>query len=254
MKIAIIGTGNTATVLGKKIHQEGHTIEQVIGRDISNAKQLAKQLDAHADDQFDNINKDVELIIIAVTDTAIPEIASRVNVGRKLIVHTAGSVSKDILKESSTNYGVLYPLQSLRKEIEVLPSIPFMVDGNTEESKTLVHDFASSISDIVVDADDEKRLKTHVAAVIASNFTNYLYVLTEDYCTAEGIEFRSLVPLITEISSRLKQFSPLDIQTGPASRNDQGIIDKHLSLLKSYPEQEHFYQIFSESIKRRFRR
>ena len=83
MKIAIIGTGNTATVLGKKIHQQGHAIEQVIGRDISNARQLARQLDANADDQFENINKDVELIIIAVADTVIPEIVSRINVGRK---------------------------------------------------------------------------------------------------------------------------------------------------------------------------
>jgi predicted short-subunit dehydrogenase-like oxidoreductase (DUF2520 family) len=65
------------------------------------------------------------LYVIAVSDEAVAEVASQLIVHNKLVVHTAGSVSKDVLKQASRNYGVLYPLQSLRKEMKDLPLTPY---------------------------------------------------------------------------------------------------------------------------------
>jgi glutamyl-tRNA reductase len=44
MNIVIIGTGNTATVLGKKLKAAGHHILQVFGRDNFAASELAYEL------------------------------------------------------------------------------------------------------------------------------------------------------------------------------------------------------------------
>ena len=60
------------------------------------------------------------------------ECVQHFNIHDKLVLHTAGSVSKDVLKNISYNYGVLYPLQSLRKESHEIPEIPFLVDGNND--------------------------------------------------------------------------------------------------------------------------
>jgi len=48
MNIVIIGTGNAATVLGRKLKRAGHRIVQVFGRDASAASQLAYQLDTES--------------------------------------------------------------------------------------------------------------------------------------------------------------------------------------------------------------
>ncbi|MEJ0101166.1 MAG: DUF2520 domain-containing protein [Bacteroidota bacterium] len=45
---------------------------------------------------------------------------------------------------------------------------------------------------------NDERVKLHVAAIFVSNFTNYLYILAEEYCRREGIDFKLLQPLIEE--------------------------------------------------------
>ncbi|MFL5774360.1 MAG: NAD(P)-binding domain-containing protein, partial [Flavisolibacter sp.] len=44
MDIVIIGTGNTASILGRKLKAAGHRILQVFGRDSMAASKLAYEL------------------------------------------------------------------------------------------------------------------------------------------------------------------------------------------------------------------
>ncbi|MEP7237429.1 MAG: Rossmann-like and DUF2520 domain-containing protein [Ferruginibacter sp.] len=248
MRIVIIGSGNVASVLGRLCKQNEHEIIQVMSREASHAKLLADELNCKYADFSANIDADAELYLVAVTDGALYGLNSNIHIGNKLILHTAGSVSKDVLKDISVNYGVLYPLQSLRKEMAYGCEIPFLIDGNTEESKTLIEDFAKTLSTNVSKATDEERLKLHVAAVIVSNFTNHLYVLAEEFCVKENIDFKLLAPLIEETAERIKTISPADAQTGPAARNDVFTLDKHLQLLANYPRLKYIYLKLTESI------
>lgn len=129
-----------------------------------------------------------------------------------------------------------------------LPEIPFMVDGNTEDNRTLLYDFAKTLSAHVAVADDQQRLLTHIGAVLASNFTNHLYVLTEDFCNKKNIDFNMLLPLIREVTERLHTYSPQYMQTGPAIRHDANTIEKHISALASFPSSQSLYRHFTESI------
>ena len=83
---------------------------------------------------------------------------------------------------------------------------------------------------------------------MVNNFSNYLYVLAEDYCNKHGLAFRSLLPLLDETSRRLHQFSPRQVQTGPAARKDILTMQNHLALLQDEPELAAFYQLFSRHI------
>lgn len=248
MQIVLIGTGNVATVLGRKLQYAGHSILQVYGRNLENAEELAALLNSNAVDDLYQITHTADCYMMAVADTAIPTLAGTLRLDKKLIVHTAGSVSMHVLKNCSRNYGVLYPLQSLRREMTDLPVIPFLVDGNTEEDKTLITDLARTISDQVRMAGDEERLKLHVAAVMVSNFTNHLYTLARQYCEKEQMDFRLLLPLIKEVAVRLQHLSPQQSQTGPAIRHDTVTIDKHLALLKEHPALQEWYRLFTKSI------
>ncbi len=249
MDIVIIGSGNVATVLGKKFKAAGHTILQVYSRNASAASKLAYELDSESTNYKSLITKNAAVYLVSVTDEAIDDVVGELRLPGKVIAHTAASVPKEVLKKVSDHYGVFYPLQSLRKEMNTLPDIPVFFDGSDDNAKRVLEQLARSIAgEKVMEASDESRLKLHVAAVVVSNFVNHLYTLAEDYCRKEGLDFRQLLPLIEETALRLKDTSPKEAQTGPANRHDSETIQKHLELLKGHPQLKNLYVLLTESI------
>ncbi|HEY0297609.1 MAG TPA: DUF2520 domain-containing protein [Arachidicoccus sp.] len=249
MKITIIGTGNVATVLGKTFLHNGHTILQVAGRREAAAKELSDTLKCPYSLNVGELNQNSDLYIITVSDSVIAQIVNEIIIPQEsIIVHTAGGVSINVFQGKFPNYGVLYPLQSLRKENDSLPEIPFFIDGNNEATKNTLYNFTKLLYDKVSFSSDEQRLKLHVAAVLTANFSNFLYCLAHDFCENENIDFKNLIPLMQEGVNRLQQFNPAEMQTGPAIRKDESTITKHLNILNSYPETKSVYQFLSQSI------
>jgi predicted short-subunit dehydrogenase-like oxidoreductase (DUF2520 family) len=128
------------------------------------------------------------------------------------------------------------------------------VDANSPEKAELLKSLALTISTQVQIASDDQRLRLHVAAVIVSNFTNHLYALAEDYCKKEGVDFKMLHPLISEVANRIQYASPHEMQTGPAIRNDQITIARHLDLLKDLPELQELYASLSAGIQSMYKK
>ncbi|MBV9963072.1 MAG: DUF2520 domain-containing protein [Parafilimonas sp.] len=248
MIVSIIGSGNTATVLGKLLKEKKYSINEILGTNKDAVKQLAGELNANAVYNFSELSQHSDVFIIAVKDDVVADVAAQLNLNEKIVVHTAGSVSVKVLEKASKNYGVLYPLQSLRKEINNLPEIPFLIDANNDETKKIVQQLAFSISSFVSVADDTTRVQYHLSAVIVSNFSNHLFTLAKDYCDKNKIGFNQLLPLIEETVKRLHQFEPSEMQTGPAIRNDVETMQAHLRLLKDFPLLNKIYEMMSESI------
>ncbi|MEJ7588093.1 MAG: Rossmann-like and DUF2520 domain-containing protein [Ferruginibacter sp.] len=249
MRVVIIGAGNVATVFGRLIVKANHEILQVVSRNIDHAGALANELGCAFTDNPTLADPSADIYIVAWSDEALSAIHQSYLLGDKLIVHTAGSVSKDILKPVSVNYGVLYPLQSLRKEnMELLQDIPLLIDGSSDEVVSVIERFSFSLSPVVNRMNDDQRLKLHLAAVIVSNFSNHLYVLAAGYCVEEGLDFTMLLPLIEETALRLRQYHPVTMQTGPAIRKDTTTIEKHLQLLSLHPRLKELYLRISDSI------
>lgn len=249
MDIVIIGSGNVAAVLGRKFKAAGHNITQVYSRNASAASELAYVLDTESTNYKSMISKSADVYLIAVNDDAIDEVSDDLKLPGKVVAHTAASVPKEVLSNVSAHYGVFYPLQSLRKEMAVLPDVPVFFDGSDEIAKKKLETLARSISsEQVGEAGDDARARLHVAAVVVSNFTNHLYKLAEDYCRQEGLDFRQLQPLIEETALRLRNSSAAAAQTGPALRHDKETIQKHLELLGSHPQLKNIYLMLTESI------
>ena len=248
MKVVIIGSGNVAHILSRLMQSKGHTVCQIVSRNIQQGQQLAKELNASFSDFNGPIYADAAIYLIAVTDQAIKECIKSLPSSNKLVLHTAASVSKDLLKEITPHYGVLYPLQSLRKKMNTIPHIPFLIDGSDDTSLHTIQSFACSLSPQVRVADDEERIKLHVAAVVVNNFTNHLYALAEAYCIREKVDFNLLKPLIEETALRIRDQSPLEMQTGPAIRNDIQTMNAHLSNLSAHPKLKDLYVVLSDSL------
>lgn len=248
MNVILFGSGNTATVLAKLMVAKQHSVLQVWSRSVVNAQELTSKVGGIAVEFLKDITTDGDLYIIAVADDAITDVAAQLKLKNKMTVHTAGSVSKEVLKNSSSSYGVLYPLQTMRKEMAVIPEIPFLIDGGSEDVKVLISDFAKELSGSVAFANDEERLHMHLAAVVVNNFTNHLYAVAENLCKQQHLNFQMLLPLIQETAMRLTQFPAKNAQTGPAKRGDIATINKHLNLLKENKKLQFIYQTLSNSI------
>ena len=115
-KITLIGSGKTATALGKALMHAGHGFLQVWSRSEAAANLLARQINAQATTDLAAINTDSDVYIIAVKDDAIGEVAGKLKIGNRLIAHTSGIKSKELLKAASPNYGIFYPFVSMTKE------------------------------------------------------------------------------------------------------------------------------------------
>ncbi len=251
MKVVIVGSGNVASVLGKKMKQSGIEILQVVSRNDVSGENLAKEIGAGFSQDFDAIDTTADLYMIAVADTFIGTVAEKLRLEYKTIVHTAGSVSMNVLRNthnSTCTFGVVYPLQSLNKDNTFLPSVPVMLDASDTATLDRLKEFCLLWAQEVALANDEQRLKMHVAAVFSSNFTTFMYVMAESFCNNEQLNFRLLLPLIEETCSRLQHHSPADVQTGPALRRDIQTINIHIDLLSQYPRLQGMYKVISAEI------
>jgi predicted short-subunit dehydrogenase-like oxidoreductase (DUF2520 family) len=247
LKISIVGSGNVATHLAQNLHQKGHSLIQVYSRNFLNAQTLATKVNASAINEISKLNNHVDLILLCVSDSAMPEIIKKIKFQPKLIAHTAGSISLNELTKFD-NCGVFYPLQTFSKNSKLnIKTVPFCIEANTQENKNILLNLASSMSDVVYEMNTELRMQCHLAAIFANNFANHMFHVSEQLLNKFQIPFDILKPIILETANKVQHISPSLAQTGPASRNDQVILEKHLTLLKS-PHLEKIYSFVSESI------
>lgn len=239
-RIAIVGTGNVGLHLSRSLSTTDTETYLVNSRDL------------------DGITGTEDLILIAVTDSAIPSVSERLSATLKdfqgIVAHTAGSVDADVLKGYFENYGVFYPLQTFSKKIEIdnYREIPIFIEGNSENTIHVLKEVASLCFENVYELFSEAREKLHLASVFACNFVNAMYVMAADILQEEGIPFDVIRPLIRQSAEKALKNEPEACQTGPARRGDTDIIRKHTEKLENNESLKKIYSEISEFIKKRY--
>jgi len=250
MKIVFVGAGNLAVHLSKTLQNTGFEVVQVYSRTEASAKELAMLLQLPYTSEIERIIVNASLYIICVKDDAIASVIENLPLTDGLVIHTSGSVPMDIFSGKFPNYGVLYPLQTFSKSRQVdFSEIPVFLEANSSDNLQILRKVAETISRKVYEASSAERLKLHLAAVFGCNFVNHLFHLSAQIAKQAGFEFGVLTPLILETANKaVVSGNPKEVQTGPAVRNDQGVMRKHIELLVSYPEWQEIYAMLSESI------
>lgn len=253
MTITLIGAGNVGHHLGKQFFKKGHVINQVYSRSLKNAKLVAKNSQASAIDDLQEINAHSDLYILAVKDDVIKEVAKQCAtksvLANKLFVHTSGAVSSTVLQPYFKHYGVFYPLQTFSKKKRIsFKQLPICIDAKKKKDKRILIELGNTISKSVHEIKDQERATLHVAAVFVNNFTNHLFHIAEKICKQEQIDFSILQPLIEETVKKIKHQSPIVMQTGPAKRGDHKTIQKHLAYLDKTPAIKRVYQMMTDLI------
>jgi len=248
--ITLIGAGNLATHLGKRLFKQGYIFKQVFSRSLSNAKKLAEKIESYeAIDDINQINDTADLYIIALPDDTISSLNNILHLPNKLVIHTAGALKTDVLNNISNRRGVFYPLQTFSKSTNIdFSNIPILITANEKKYVQILKEIAESISEDVRIISDEERFKIHLAAVFACNFTNYMYHIADDILAKENIQLDVLIPLIESTLEKIKTNKPIDVQTGPAIRGDIKTMAKHIESLEDNKKYKAIYKLISEAI------
>ncbi len=253
--ITLIGAGNVAWHLGRGLSLKGFRIREIWSLSEQSALELASKVGASSINRIDQLSPDSDLYIIAVSDTAIREVADKLKLENKFVVHTSGSVPMDEIAAVSPYFGVLYPLQTFSKHIPVnLAEVPFCLEASTPEALALLRNLSKKLSGVIRDTSSEERLMLHIAAVFASNYSNLMYTLASDVLATKGLSFDLLKPLVAETAHKVLTSEPERVQTGPAKRGDVNVINKHLELLASMPEYAEIYRLLANKINKRFQK
>lgn len=247
LKVVIIGSGNVAQHLIKAF-QDSKKVElaQAYARHTQNLTHLLPA--EKITNSFDAI-VEADVYIISVSDDAIAGVSSQLPFSDRFVVHTSGSVALEQL-DMKNHRGVFYPLQTFSKNKQVdFTKIPLCLESEHENNYKIIEDMALAISPLLYAIDSKQRQALHVAAIFVNNFTNHLYAIGCEICSENNISFDILKPLIQETAAKIETLTPLEAQTGPAKRNDQKTILKHLDFLKD-ENQKAIYNLLTQSIQK----
>lgn len=234
MNVVIIGKGNVATNLHYAFMKKGIACQMVSSREGL--------------DQLPQAN----VYIYAVRDEALAGVVAQVRGKEKsLHLHTSGSMAMSVFGADKPHAGIFYPFQTFSKArlIEDFSTVPVFFEARGIDDISAVYSLALTITSHVYETSQHDRERLHVAGVYACNFTNLMYTMAAELLRNTHIPFSALLPLIDETAAKIHSLAPQDAQTGPARRNDENVMNHHISLLNE--EQRTVYQLLSEEIRKR---
>ena len=245
--IAIIGTGNVAYTYSKVLKNNGINLRYVFTRNQDRISEIESLFGVEAISDYEKLLT-CDLIIIAVKDDAIGEVAEKLHNYKGVLVHTSGTQNSTIL-QSVENYGIIYPLQTLTKDYEVdFKSVPVLINASSSEVKGKLKCVAQKMSDVVIECSDEDRRYIHMNAVYVSNFVNVMLQIGEKLLREKSLNISILEPLVRETVNKAFTMGAEKALTGPARRGDKETINKHLDLLKNNEEEREVYKLLTTYI------
>ena len=246
-RVVMIGSGNVATAVTLAAAPKCEIV-QVYSRTLAHARELARRVNCpNATDQLQQLVDDAHIYVIAVADDAIEQVIAQSQCNRGMWLHTSGSKPIDVFKRKCKNCGVMWPMQSFSKQLQVeFDEVPLFIEASSPEAHKALHRFASTLSHTVMEADSHRRARLHLASVFACNFSNHMYALAKEVLDEEQLPFDVLKPLIRTTVEKLEHLSPAQSQTGPAARADHKVMERQAAMLNG--DKQAIYRLLSQSI------
>jgi predicted short-subunit dehydrogenase-like oxidoreductase (DUF2520 family) len=251
--IAFAGSGNVAWHLAGGLLLQGYQISHIWSRDEEHARALANHCKSETCKELSGLATAADLIIIAVPDQYIEAVAQSIGMFNGIVVHTAGSVPMNILNGLFWKFGIIYPLQTFSKDIPLsLREVPFFLESSSSDVMKEIEQVALALSTNVYKADSQQRQLLHVAAVFAGNYSNLMYIIGNELLSTSNLPPSILYPLIQETARKAVHADPINMQTGPARRNDATTLQKHIEALASHPEYAELYTLLAKLISKKY--
>ena len=200
--VSIIGAGRVGTAFARRLVQAGMSVDGPLPRGAMPA---------------------APIVILAVPDRAIEEVARRVPAGL-LVGHCAASVP---LAALGPHEGfVLHPLLAITDADTSFEGGYCAVSGATDRARSAATVLGLALGLIPITIDDADRALYHAAASMASNYLVTLLWCAERLAATAGLRREALVPLIISAGVAWRDDGARAALTGPVERGDTATMER----------------------------
>lgn len=241
MRLGILGGGRAAWAYGSAWRRIGWPLSGVWLRDASHSH-IAELLGTARMDMSD-LAHESELLLVAVTDRAIPEVAAAIPETEALIFHASGALLS--LRDGFS----LHPLKSLPPvgDSSDLEGTMLVFEGAHRRTARLM---AAAIGARFCEVAAEQKALYHAAAVFGSNYVAAVLDIAERLMTRAGIgdARQDLVALAMSALHNWSRSEDARRFTGPAARGDHDVMRSHLAALGDDPQVAQIYELLAAQI------
>lgn len=217
MDLVVVGPGRAGGSLSRASEAAGHRLVGVLSRQTERSTL-----------SWDEPLPACDLVLIAVSDSAIREVAERLGphwVASHPAVHVSGFMSVEALRplaEEGAAVGSFHPLQTLPDPERGAEALAGAWAGVTagEELRALLKDYAASLGMRAFDLDDDVKPLYHAAAAAAANYVVESLAVASDLLEGAAVPGESIEPLTRRVVENVFGAGADAALTGPIARGD----------------------------------
>jgi predicted short-subunit dehydrogenase-like oxidoreductase (DUF2520 family) len=256
--VGIVGAGAVGTALGVALSRAGWPVGAVASRDEERRERFRALVPgARAFSEATALLDEVELIVLAVPDDAIPALAGELRMySGQAMVHTSGALGAEVLepaRAAGTQIGAFHPLVAFadtERAVAALHGATVAVEGD-DELASLLATMAEAIGAVGVRLAPGSKVAYHAAAMLAAGgFVALLDTIAELGRVAGLDEPGSLAiygGLVEQTLGNARALGIARALTGPMVRGDVGTIRRHLQALQRHaPDVLPLYRAIAE--------
>jgi predicted short-subunit dehydrogenase-like oxidoreductase (DUF2520 family) len=224
MKLGIIGNGRAAWAFASTWRRIGWPLTGMAARGES----------------IEHLAAESDIILVAVTDRAIIEVAESIPETDAIIIHPSGALPA--LRGGFS----LHPLKSLPPagEPSDLEGTLLVFEGNHRD---IAEQIAMKAGARFAEISREAKIRYHAGAVFGSNYIAALLDVAEELIGIGGAR-EDIAALARSAIDNWAAHTDARRFTGPASRGDADIVQRHVDALRGSPELAEIYRLLAARI------
>lgn len=226
LRFAIVGPGRAGGSFQKALSRVGADCVEVIGRDGDPGL----------------LDPSLDLVLIAVPDRAIADVAARIPRG-PLVAHVSGATTLAPLLEHHDRCGSIHPLMSLPNSdagaAALLAGAHLAIAGADLDVVRELLALTERLEAKPFVVDDAKRAEYHAAASIAANHLVALTAQVERVAIDADLSLPPFLDMMRGVLDNIERTSAAASLTGPVARADWVTVQAHLDAIP--PAEQELY-------------
>jgi predicted short-subunit dehydrogenase-like oxidoreductase (DUF2520 family) len=242
-RFSLVGPGRVGTSLTHWLIESGAEIVAIAGRSTDRARALADRLGASAVTVEQLTSPDQDLLLLAVSDPALPGVAEALasRPQAAVVLHTAGALDASVLtplRSTTTKIGSMHPLMAFPKVLtdpRQATGAIFAIDGD-QEAMVLARSLTLSWGGQAVEVPAQARPLYHLAASLAAGGIVTLLAAASEMASKQGLAPEIMHGYLNLARGALERASDAsDISaaiTGPLARGDLETFRREVEVLE----------------------